>query len=92
MTGYGRSVKYETSQFQFLTQFSSVLMQFVYHIRKAIDMVGLIRHLLGPRIGAVIIPSEVDDFYCNIYSDLAPNYTGTHCGVLLLLLESEISQ
>ena len=52
-------------------------MQFVYHIRKDIDMVGLICHLFGPRIGAVLIPSEVGDFYCNIYSDLALNYTGT---------------
>ena len=67
-------------------------MQFVYHIRKDIDMVGLICHLFGPRIGAVIIPSEVGDFYCNIYSDLALNYTGTYCGVLLLSLESETSQ
>ena len=67
-------------------------MQFVHHIRKNIDMVGLICHLFGPRIGAVIIPSEGDDFHCNIYSDLALNYTGTQCGVLLLLLESETSQ
>ena len=70
-------------------------MQFVHHIRKDIDhvdMVGLICHLFGPRIGAVIIPSEVDDFHCNIYSDLALNHTGTQYGMLLLLLESETSQ
>ena len=67
-------------------------MQFVHHIRKNTDMVGLICHLFGPRIGAVIIPSEVDDFHCNIYSDLALNYTGTQCLVLLLLLESQTSQ
>ena len=34
MTEYWRSVKYDTYQFQFLTQFSLVLMQFVNHIRK----------------------------------------------------------
>ena len=57
MTEYRRSVKYDTSQFQFLTQLSLVLMQFVYHIRKDIDIVGLICHLFGLQIGAVIIPS-----------------------------------
>ena len=92
MTEYRRSVKYNTSQFQFLTQLSLVLMQFVYHIRKDIDIVGLICHLFGSQIGAVIIPSQVAHYQGDIYRDLALNYTGTQFEVLLLLLESETSQ
>ena len=67
-------------------------MQFVYHIRKYIDIVGLIWHLFGSQIGAVIIPSQVAHYQGDIYRDLALNYTGTQFEVLLLLLESETSQ
>ena len=51
-------------------------MQFVYHIRKDIDIVGLICHLFGSQIGAVIIPSQVAHYQGDIYRDLALNYTG----------------
>ena len=87
--GYRRSVKYHTCQYKFLTYFSSVLVQFAHHIRKDIDMIGLICHLFGSQIGAVIIPSEVADSHGSIYSDLALNYTKTQRGVLLLVLENQ---
>ena len=55
-------------------------MQFAHHIRKDIDMIGLICHLFGSQIGAVIIQSEVADSHGSIYSDLALNYTRTQRG------------